>query len=141
MRIYNKKTFWWGMFYFYLSINWGIKLIGKALEGMQFDILVLIALCVLLGFTGLSDIRRGLSKKLSKADKLEELDERNRFILLKSNSKAYHITELGSGVMVAVFGGIGLAMDSAWLKGMALGALLCFLLSFFANMCAEIYYK
>lgn len=88
MKIYNKKSFVSGAFMAALAtvnliadvVNRTVDINGALLAGALY----------LFGFGA---IARGLSRKLAKQDKLEELDERNRLIAFKSKSKAFSLSQ------------------------------------------------
>ncbi len=88
MKIYNKKRFASGVFMVGLGAVNLISDIATHNSGMQG--IILAAALFLLGF---SAIQRSLSKKLSLEDKLDNLDERNRLIELKSKSKSFRLTQ------------------------------------------------
>ena len=82
----------------------GIAVFITAERPVEIKSIILAALCVIIG---LSFIFRSSSRELTKADHLDELDERNQLIALKSNSKTSQITQLGSGILTVTFIGMG----------------------------------
>ena len=50
-------------------------------------------LVAVLLFVGAGAMMRGLSQKMAREDKLEERDERNRLVKLKSKSAAFRLTQ------------------------------------------------
>ena len=90
MKIYNKKYFAYGL----ASLALGIAVFVTAERPVEIKPIVLALLCAIIG---VGFIFRSFSRELTKADKLDELDERNQLIALKSNSKTSQITQLGSG--------------------------------------------
>ena len=86
-------------------------------------------------------IFRSFSRELTKADKLDELDERNQLIALKSNSKTSQITQLGSGILTVAFIGMGGGSGNKDFITMGVGAAFCFTISLFAEMFTKIYYE
>ena len=89
MKIYNNKVFASGVFEIALGL---LSLIADIMK-QDFSIKssVLIAVLVVLGF---GSILRSVSPRMAKEDKLEELDERNRLITLKSKSKSFQLTQI-----------------------------------------------
>ena len=81
MKIYNRKTFYFGFSCILLSL---INLITSFFTGIE---LKTVILALILMFFGLGSLRRCFSSKLSFEDKLDELDERNRLNDMKSKSK------------------------------------------------------
>lgn len=87
MKIYNKKTFAFGVF-------------SAALRGVDAAGIVLVAVLL---FVGAGAMMRGLSQKMAREDKLEERDERNRLVELKSKSAAFRLTQaVCFGLMLAL---------------------------------------
>ena len=117
MKAYNKKTFAFGVFSTALGV---LNAVTAALRGADAGDIVLIA-CLL--FFGIGAMLRGTSKRLAREDRLEELDERNRLVELKSKSAAFRLTQAvcfglmlallvagkGSGTQALIAIGVGLA--------------------------------
>lgn len=79
MKIYNKKTFLFGVFAVALgALNVAADFVNKKWEVSG------IVLAAALFFVGIGSLMRSLSQKMSREDKVEEADERNRLIALKS---------------------------------------------------------
>ncbi|WP_298021755.1 hypothetical protein [uncultured Dysosmobacter sp.] len=89
MKIYHKRNFALGLFFAAM----GILLLAVSLPEIMLlqkgKTMILIGLCLLLGI-GL--IARSLSPKLSREDKVEELDERNQLVQLKTGNRAFQVT-------------------------------------------------
>lgn len=97
MKVYNKKTFAFGVFSTALGV---LNAVTAALRGVDAGGIVLIA-CLL--FFGIGAMLRGTSKQLAREDRLEELDERNRLVELKSKSAAFRLTQaVCFGLMLAL---------------------------------------
>ena len=97
MKAYNKKTFAFGVFSTALGVS---NAVTAALRGADAGDIVLIA-CLL--FFGIGAMLRGTSKRLAREDGLEELDERNRLVELKSKSAAFRLTQaVCFGLMLAL---------------------------------------
>ena len=97
MKAYNKKTFAFGVFSTALGV---LNAVTAALRGADAGDIVLIA-CLL--FFGIGAMLRGTSKRLAREDGLEELDERNRLVELKSKSAAFRLTQaVCFGLMLAL---------------------------------------
>ena len=86
MKIYNKKTFAFGVFSAALGV---LNAVTAALRGIDAAGIVLVAVLL---FVGAGAMMRGLSQKMAREDKLEERDERNRLVKLKSKSAAFRLT-------------------------------------------------
>lgn len=88
MKVYNRKKFTAGIFMTALAT---VNLIADVLNRtVDLNGIILSAVLYLSGFGA---IVRSLSKKLTWEDKLEEMDERNQLIALKSRSKAFELAE------------------------------------------------
>lgn len=97
MKVYNKKTFAFGVFSTALGV---LNAVTAALRGADAGDIVLIA-CLL--FFGIGALLRGASQRLAREDRLEELDERNRLVELKSKSAALRLTQaVCFGLMLAL---------------------------------------
>lgn len=87
MKIYNKKTFAFGVFSAALGV---LNAVTAALRGIDAAGIVLVAVLL---FVGAGAMMRGLSQKMAREDKLEERDERNRLVKLKNKSAAFRLTQ------------------------------------------------
>ncbi len=84
MKIYSKKKFASGIFMVLLG---GANLLTDILtDNVEIKGLILSIALFLFGFAAL---RRSLSEKLSREDRLEELDERNKLVELKTKSRSF----------------------------------------------------
>lgn len=95
MKIYNKKEFISGLVSIFLGA--GNLLIRIGQQNIKTKMIILATALLLMGF---NSIIRSLSVKKFQEDKLENLDERNILIKLKSQSKAFEITRILSYVLV-----------------------------------------
>lgn len=112
MNIYNKRKF-------YSSLGWlvlGTSLIVLSLvqKDLTFRDIFPAGCCAVLGINGLG---RSLSRKMSQEDKVEELDERNQLIDLKSKRKAFQLMQY-----TLLFVGFGFAFLGGIYKNVTLGA-------------------
>ena len=97
MKIYNKKTFAFGVFSAALGV---LNAVTAALRGIDAAGVVLVAVLL---FVGAGAMMRGLSQKMAREDKLEERDERNRLVELKSKCAAFRLTQaVCFGLMLAL---------------------------------------
>lgn len=88
MKIYNRKKFAAGIGMVALGmINFAMDLANKTTDGKG----VLLAAALLL-FGG-GAIRRSLSQRMTREDRMEDQDERNQLIEWKSQSKAFRLTQ------------------------------------------------
>ena len=103
MKIYNKRKFCFSLFWLFMAIL--LIVIALIQKNLEFKNIFSAACCGILGINGLG---RSLSQKMSKEDKVEELDERNQLIELKSKRKAFQLiqyTLLITGFVFACLGG------------------------------------
>ena len=96
MKIYNKSNFFLGLFFILLGIA---ILIVSVLKGFDLKGTIIMLLCWSYGF---GDITRSLSARMSKEDKIDELDERNNLIKIKSRSTAFLCSEIICAVCLMV---------------------------------------
>lgn len=97
MKIYNKKAFASGVFMTGLGV---LNLAMDILNGStDLNGIILVTLLFLFGF---GTIMRSLSKRLTREDKLEALDERNQLIELKSKSQSFRLTQIISFLLMLV---------------------------------------
>ena len=115
MKIYNKKKFGSG----FICIVLGV-LNFLACFSTGFDVSGMVITLALL-FIGGGSVMRSFSRNMSREDKLDELDERNRLIDLKTKSRAFRLTQaicfglMGkmSGEILLISAGVGLAFAYA----------------------------
>ncbi len=135
MKIYNKKTFYFGFSCILLSL---LNLITSFFTGIEFKTVIL---ALLLMFFGLGSLRRCFSSKLSFEDKLDELDERNRLIDMKSKSKSFTLTQAISFILMLAMLIMGKLSGYEGFIGIAVGLAFAFTISMFAEIAAYFYYE
>ncbi len=136
MKIYNKKVFASGVFEIALGL---LSLIADIMK-QDFSIKssVLIAVLVVLGF---GSILRSVSPRMAKEDKLEELDERNRLITLKSKSKSFQLTQIISFILMLALLVMGKVTGFEGFIAMGVGLAFAFTVSMFAEIFTYLYYE
>ena len=136
MKIYNKKVFASGIFMAALGLlNLITSIMRKALD---INSIILIAALFVLGF---GSIMRSMSQRMAKEDKLEELDERNRLITLKSKSKSFQLTQMISFILMLVLLVMGKVFDYEGFIAMGVGLAFAFTISMFAEIFTYLYYE
>ncbi len=129
MKIYNKKSFAEGIFILAL----GTLLLIADFTNDSFEIKGAV-LILALYFMGSGLIIRSLSFKLAKADRLEQLDERNQLVELKSKSKAFKLTQIISFVLMPVMFVMGKLSGNEGFICTGVGIGLVFSISMFAEI-------
>ena len=136
MKIYNKKVFASGVFMVALGL---LNLITSMMR-QDFDInsIILIAALFVLGF---GSIMRSISQRMAKEDKLEELDERNRLIALKSKSKSFRLTQIISFALMLALLVMGKISGYEGFIAMGVGLACAFAISLFTEIFTFMYYE
>lgn len=136
MKIYNKKVFASGVFMVALGL---LNLITSMMR-QDFDInsIILIAALFVLGF---GSIMRSISQRMAKEDKLEELDERNRLIALKSKSKSFRLTQIISFALMLALLVMGKISGYEGFIAMGVGLAFAFAISMFTEIFTYMYYE
>lgn len=136
MKIYNKKVFASGVFMVALGL---LNLITSMMR-QDFDMnsIILIAALFVLGF---GSIMRSISQRMAKEDKLEELDERNRLIALKSKSKSFRLTQIISFALMLALLVMGKISGYEGFIAMGVGLAFAFAISMFTEIFTYMYYE
>ena len=135
MKIYHKKNFRLGLW----SLLLAALLLAAGLWRGNFDWKDGV-LCALLAFLGGGNVIRSLSRKMSREDKLEELDERNRLVKLKAQSQAYHVSQFVFLCGAAALSSLGKWNGSMLWIGAGLGLMAAFLFALAADFFTWMYY-
>lgn len=136
MKIYNKEHFISGI----VMVLLGLLNLGLSIVRNDLDISLGVLLLGLFSLGG-HFIYRSLNKKLTTVDKLEKMDERNQFVLLKSRSSAFQIqkyTYLGLTALCFVVAAI---QDSKMFEYIATGFGLAFAISLFLDIATFVFYE
>jgi len=136
MKIYSKKKFAEGI----LLVLLGAAVLMLGATNHDLDAMDIIIMAVSLIY-GLDAFRRSLSQKLSREIKLEELDERNRYIELKAKSKALDITELICLALMVVTAIAAKLTGYEGFTGILLGLTIAFGVAAYTRIFAVIYYR
>lgn len=136
MKIYNKKVFASGVFMMALGL---LNLITSIMrQDLDINSIILIVALFVLGF---GSIMRSISQRMAKEDKLEELDERNRLIALKSRSKSFRLTQIISFMLMLALLVMGKVSDYEGFIAMGVGLAFAFAISMFAEIFTYMYYE
>ena len=134
MKIYHKKNFAFGLFALFLG---ALNLARSALQGFDRNDGVLVGLLLLLGG---ASVVRSLSPRWSREDKVEERDERNQLVKLKSRSQAYYISQIAFLAAETVLISWGKISRQETLIYMGLGLMAAFFISLIADFFPWVYY-
>lgn len=135
MKIYNKNKFVYGL----VSVGLGLFNIVTSVN-TAFDVMGVILIVVLFAF-GIELIIHSISRKFTKEDKLEELDERNQFIELKTKSKSFRLTQGISFGLMLVLLMAGKVSGEKSLIAVGVGLAFAYAISMFAEVAATFYYE
>lgn len=136
MQIYSKKQFASGIFM--VALGAANLIADIAAQNVEFKGIILI---VALFLFGCNAIFRSLSKKHFLEEKLEELDERNQLIELKSKSKSFQLTNgISFTLMIAVLVAAKRTGYDGYI-GIALGLAFSCAVSMFAEIFTYLYYE
>ena len=136
MKIYNKKEFISGAFMGALGLlNLILSIIRQDLD---INSIILIVVLFVLGF---GTIMRSISQRMTKEDKLEELDERNRLITMKSKSKSFRITQIISFMLMLALLVMGKVSGYEGFIAMGVGLAFAFTISMFTEIFTYMYYE
>lgn len=136
MKIYNKKSFAKGIFILAL----GTLLFITDLINHAFEIKGVV-LTVVLYFMGGGLIIRSLSLKFTKEDRLDQMDERNQLIELKSKSKAFKLIQIISFVLMLGMLVMGKISGNEGFIAMGVGMGFVFSISMFTEIFSYMYYE
>ena len=136
MKIYNKKSFAGGAFIVALgTLNLIMDLINHTFEIKG------IILVAALYFLGGGMVIRSLSRKYTREDKLDEMDERNQLIKLKSQSKSFQLTQSISFLLMLALLVMGKISGYDGFISMGVGIAFSFSISMFTEIFTFMYYE
>lgn len=138
MKIYNKKIFLVGVFLLLLDI---LLLTANICGVRELDI-VTLQWFITLTILGLTSIIRSMDRKTAREDKINERDERNRFVKLRAQSRALEIGQwacFGLGFAVNLWGKFNAPGGALFYIGF--GLMLSFLVLASVHFCTWLYYE
>lgn len=136
MEIYSKKKFAFGVF----SVALGAANLILDMINQMFDFKSIIIVAALL-LVGVGEIMRSLSQEMTREDRLEELDERNKLIALKSKSKAFQFTLMICFCLMLLFFVMGKISGKDLFISMGIGLGFACSISMFTELFAYFYYE
>lgn len=136
MKIYNKKKFVSGIF----IVALGVLNVITSIFRKDFDInsVILIAALFVMGFCAMI---RSVSQRMTREDRLEELDERNRLVELKSKKKSFELTQMISFLIMLILMVMGKVSGDERFIAMGVGLAVAFGISMFAEIFTFMYYE
>lgn len=136
MKIYNKALFASGVFMLALST------INLVMNIMQNDVDTnTLILVIVLFVLGLSSVTRSVSRQKTREDRLEQRDERNQLVELKSKSKSFQLTQTIAFVFMLIFFVAGKLSGDTNFVAMGVGLGFVFTISMFAELFTYLYYE
>ena len=136
MKIYNRKKFASGIFLLLL----GLLRFTPLFAGREWDVKSIFWTAVLL-LLGVSELVHSLSSRLTRQDKLEERDERNRLVDWKAKSMTLKITQAIYLVLGWIFLVMGVIRQADIVMAVGLGLLFTFPIGMFTELFTSIYYE
>lgn len=134
MKIYNKKNFRYGLGMTILGV---LMLFTSIWKGFDVKGTVILALCL---FLGIGLMLRGLSRDMSREDRIAELDERNKMVEQRAKSRALGIVEMVCFVCILV-SIVGMRVMEEFFGGMLVAFGLIFTVMLFAELATLLYYN
>lgn len=134
-KIYNKKNFAFGVLCLVLAVA---NLFACIDTGWDVSGAVLVAALLVFGVVSLV---RSVSRRLSREDKLEEMDERNQLVELKTKSGAFRWTQIICFVLMLALLVAGKVSGETTLIAVGVGLAFAWTVSMFVEIAAAIYYE
>lgn len=136
MKLYNKKGLVFGLFWTILGVSaLVLELVRPSSTAVFIRDIVLFSLLILFG---VRQVVRAFSRAATREDMLEERDERNRFIKLKTGSTMFKVAEVMLFLWtVASMVGYGFTRDDIWVMGVLVAGLtlgLLFIIELFVGV-------
>ena len=139
MKLCNKKGLVLGLFWTILGVSaLVLELVRPSSTAVFIRDIVLFSLLILFG---VRQVVRAFSRAATREDMLEERDERNRFIKLKTGSTMFKVAEVLLFLWtVASMVGYGFTRDDIWVMGVLVSGLtlgLLFIIELFVGVHCE----
>ena len=136
MKIYNKKGFAVSILLIALGVFDAVG--GFVADILDVKAVIVIAALFAFGFVG---VKRSLSEEFAREDKIEECDERNRLIELKSKSMTLRVTQILSFALMLGLMVMGKVSGEERMIAMGVGLAFAFGISMFAEVFTFLYYE
>ncbi|MDB2155063.1 hypothetical protein [Clostridium butyricum] len=135
MRIYNKKGFVSGIITLLLCV---LGVIAIILKGPSIKLVILLPFLLLISLT---ELRRSLSKSMSKEDIIKNNDERDKYILLKTSYKSLEILRSINFIVIMVSIILFAVTKSEFVLGIFVVSSIYMTLNFLVDLAVNIYYE
>ncbi len=133
--IYNKTGFFDGLFLLLCAAGSMVTALTKDLGWRQHVFTVLFL------YFGVDRVVRAVTLEDAQKDLIEERDERNRMVALKSQAMSFRIVQTVSLLLAFFLVLIGGKINQLDLVSAGAGAFLCFVISVFAELFTRKYYE
>lgn len=137
MKLYNKKGLVLGLFWTILGVSALVLELVRPSGNTAVFIRDIVLFSLLILF-GVRQVVRAFSRAATREDMLEERDERNRFIKLKTGSTMFKVAEVLLFLWtVASMVGYGFTRDDIWVMGVLVSGLtlgLLFIIELFVGV-------
>lgn len=137
MKLYNKKGLVFGLFWTILGVSALVLELVRPSGNTAVFIRDIVLFSLLILF-GVRQVVRAFSRAATREDMLEERDERNRFIKLKTGSTMFKVAEVMLFLWtVASMVGYGFTRDDIWVMGVLVAGLtlgLLFIIELFVGV-------
>ena len=134
-KIYNRRNFAFGVLCLVLAVANLFACLGT---GWDVSGVVLVVLLVVFGVISLG---RSFSRRLSREDKLEKMDERNQLLELKTKCGAFRWTQGICFALMLVLLVAGKVSGENTLIAVGVGMAFAWAVSMFAEIAAAMYYE
>lgn len=136
MKVYNKRGFISGIF----MIALGAFNLVMGIKQNDADASMIILTAALSAF-GLNSVIRSLSDIMTRKDRLEEADERNCLIEMKSKSKSFKLTQSISFILMLASLVAGKISGESDFVAIGVGLAFAFVVSMFSEIFTYMYYE
>ena len=137
MKLYNHKGLVFGLFWTILGVSALVLELVRPSGNTAVFIRDIVLFSLLILF-GVRQVVRAFSRAATREDMLEERDERNRFIKLKTGSTMFKVAEVMLFLWtVASMVGYGFTRDDIWVMGVLVSGLtlgLLFIIELFVGV-------
>lgn len=135
MKIYNKKGLIRGLFSMIICIA---AVISIFMRGFSVALFILTAILFLFSIT---EIKRSLSRSASLEDKIKSIDERDRYIIMKTSHKSLQIINAVNYIVLIVLMVIYSVTRNSIFLALIIFSGGCIFFNFIIMLAANLYYE